>query len=326
MLAAYARAGKVMDLTGALSEDAWRDSFDAAALGFCTDGGRVYAVPLDISVVPVWYNRGLFERLGLKPPGTFEELKAACGALKAEGVAPFALGNKDQWPGAFYFIYLATRMGGTALFERAARGEASFADRAFVAAGARLRELVEMGAFPEGFNGLTDAQARRQFFTGRAGMYVMGNWVVARCVAEAPEFMGQLDCFPFPAVAGGAGESGTIVGGTNTAFAVSSACKHPDLAIELLRELTSARVAGEWIKAGRLPAVGRRTEGAALAEPSRRALELLGAAPRIQLYYDQYLPPALAAVHKETTQAIFAGTMTPEQAAARMARAAEEGR
>jgi len=326
VLAAYARAGKVLDLTEALagpslSEDLWRESFSPSALRFCTVAGAVYGVPLDMSVVPVWYNRDIFERHGLKPPSTFAELKAACRTLRAAGVTPLALGNVDQWPGAFYFVYLATRLGGTELFEKAAAGEdgVTFAHERFVQAGRLLRELVDLEAFSVGFNGLKTDQARAEFLDGRAAMYVMGTWLLARVKDERPEMMDRLGCFGFPAVAGGDGDARTVVGGTNAAFAVSSACASPELAIDLLKHLTDASIAEAWAGAGRLPAVKVGGGSAALTAPARDALTLLNAAPSIQLYYDQYLPPALGNAHKETTQAILAGVMTPEEAAEQMA-------
>jgi raffinose/stachyose/melibiose transport system substrate-binding protein len=41
----------------------------------------------------------------------------------------------------------------------------------------------------------------------------------------------------------------------------------------------------------------------------------LAAAKYFQLYYDQALPPAMGSVINDSTQELFAGTMTPEQAA-----------
>jgi raffinose/stachyose/melibiose transport system substrate-binding protein len=327
-LAAYARAGKVLDLTKGLEQDGWRGSFNPTALGFCTFSGRTYAVPVDISVVPMWYNKELFAQHGLRPPETFADLAAACRKLRAAGVTPLALGNADQWPGAFYFVYLATRLGGTDLFEQAVAGQGtvSLADARFIQAGERLRELVDAKAFSVGFNGLKTDQARAEFLGGRAAMYLMGTWLVARVKGDNPSFMDKLDCFAFPTVEGGDGTPGTVVGGTNAAFAVSSACKHPELALDLLRALTTARVARGWAKAGRLPAMAGAEDAPDLPVPSRRALALLDEAPKVQLYYDQYLSPALATAHKETTQAILAGVMTPEHAAKEMARLADESR
>jgi len=43
----------------------------------------------------------------------------------------------------------------------------------------------------------------------------------------------------------------------------------------------------------------------------------------VQLWYDQFLPPELAAVHLDTTQALFGLQMTPEEAAQTMEKAAK---
>jgi raffinose/stachyose/melibiose transport system substrate-binding protein len=39
------------------------------------------------------------------------------------------------------------------------------------------------------------------------------------------------------------------------------------------------------------------------------------AAKYFQLYYDQYLPPAMGSVVNDSVQGLFAGSSTPEQAA-----------
>ena len=44
----------------------------------------------------------------------------------------------------------------------------------------------------------------------------------------------------------------------------------------------------------------------------------------VQLWYDQYLPPELGEVHKDTMQALFGLEITPEEAAARQEQAAKE--
>ena len=63
---------------------------------------------------------------------------------------------------------------------------------------------------------------------------------------------------------------------------------------------------------------------AQLPAPTQSALQLLQAAGDIQPYYDQYLPPRLAEEHKKTTQALFALTLKPAEAAERMAQCARE--
>jgi raffinose/stachyose/melibiose transport system substrate-binding protein len=286
----------------------------------------VFAAPLDLANVVIWYSRSLFAEHGLSPPTDFEGLLTLCRALRADGITPFALGNREQWPGAFFYVYLAARHGGTRLFlDAAGRKGPGFDTPAFIDAGRDLQRLVEADAFPTGFNGVEDAQARTRFVNGQAAMYLMGTWLVARVARENPDFLGDLDCFAFPAVAGGRGETSTVVGGVNAAFAVSSSCRYPDLAVELIRELTAPDAVRAWCESGRIPAL--RADDAALAAlpgPTRAAFRLLETAAALQPYYDQYLPPRLAEMHKTTTQGLFAGTLTPEQAAARMEACARE--
>ena len=324
-LAALAKAGRILDLSPAMAEGGWRESFMGPALKFCSVGKQVYAAPLDIACVPVWYNGEVFDRHGLKPPKTFAELLDVCGKLKAKGITPFALGNRDRWPGAFYFIYLATRIGGAQLFYDAAARKpgAKLNDAAFVRAGALLQKLVKTGAFPKGCNGLADGAARTRFLNGKAAMYLMGTWLVARVKKEKPDFMTKLRLFPFPVVKGGRGDASTVVGGVNCAFAVSSKCKDPKAAVGLVRALTSQATARAWAGIGRIPAVKLDdADLVSLPRPTAEAFKLLRAAKTIQFYYDQYLPPRLVKVHKDTTQGLFAGTLTPKQAADMMEAAA----
>ena len=154
-------------------------------------------------------------------------------------------------------------------------------------------------------------------------MMLTGTRLVARCKRDAPELMTHLKCAAFPVIEGGKGDPTAVVGGTNAAFAVSSGCAQPQTAVRLLRFLTDPQVAREWTRIGRIPAV-MGVEEAALPAPTQQAARLLRAAKRIQLYYDQYLPPPLATMHKETAQALFTGDLTPIAAAEKMETLARE--
>ncbi len=316
VLAADARAGRVLDLTR-LVDGKHVETLNPAALEFCRVDGRLCALPADVAAVVFWYNREIFKQHGLEPPRTHGELLAACARLKAAGVTPIALGNSEAWPGAFFFAYYALRLGGREPFALALerRPGKGFEDGSFVRAGKLVRELVDSGCFSQGFNGIDYQRARDLFFQGRAAMLLMGPWILGNARKEAPEgFVGKLGCFAFPAVEGGAGDASLVLGGVNAAYAASSGAD-PAGAAALLTELTSARTAAEWARTGRIPAL--RTELAAplLPAETREVAAILGAAKAIQLYYDQALPPELAQLHKTSTQGIFAGTKSPEEAA-----------
>lgn len=325
-LAEMVKNGRALELDSRLGADFREKSvFIPAALDLCSSDGRLYALPLDLSAVMLWCNPRIFRECGLSYPREWEELLSACREFRRRGIHPIALGNKPQWTGAFFFCYLANRIGGTELFMRGCLDSQVFAGDEFVRAGKGIRRLMECQAFPTGFNGMDDAQARAAFVNGRAAMYLMGSWVVARVKTERPDFVDEMTPIPFPAVPGGKGDGSTLLAGINAGFAVSSACPHPDKAVAFLKCLTDQQVVSEWCATGRIPAMKTTPEQeAALPAPSRKVLQALREAKSLQPYYDQYLAPRMAVLHKETTQKIFAGTMTPEEAAAAMGKGAKE--
>jgi len=125
-------------------------------------------------------------------------------------------------------------------------------------------------------------------------------------------------------VAGGVGDPTVLVGGTNAAYAISSACRRPQAAQALLRELTSPASMRAWLASGRIPAARLSTFPERLPPPTRKVMGLLRSTRRLQLYYDQFLPPRLAELHKKTTQSLLAKRMTPREGAAAMETLAAE--
>jgi len=298
--------------------------YNARALEFClacppsSDALVTCALPADITAVVFWYNRELFESQGLQPPATYAEFRTVCRKLKDAGITPVSLGNAQKWPGCFYFIYLATRLGASQPF-----AEGKYDAPSFIAAGDRIRELVDAKVFNRGFNGIKYDASRREFFGGSAAMTLMGSWILSHARAEAPEFLPKMDCFAFPAMAGGEGAAKTVVGGMNAGYAVSASTRNKDVAVDLVKELTGKQAAEEWARTGRIPA---RTDVdlAGVDRATKSLVKIMAEADFIQLYYDQALPSELARVHKETAQALFAGTMTGAEAAAEMVAAAKK--
>jgi raffinose/stachyose/melibiose transport system substrate-binding protein len=310
ILTAYVDSGRVLDLSPHITDTS---RFHPAALDFCTVNDTLYALPVDVTVVPMWINPDLFEKAGVAPPKTLEDLLAACARLRAADITPIALGNAKSWPGAFYFAYLASRFGGTQPI-----AEQRFDDPAFIAAGEWINKLVAADAFSKGFNGLDADDSYRQFLSGEAAMILMGPWLTAKAKAQAPEMVGKMQCIPFPTAGKNAEWDAIAVGGVNAAYAVAATTKSTANSTKLLQALTDDTAMSEWAQTGRFPALTREAASPMLLPESTAIAEILFAAKTIQLYYDQLLPPALATAHKETTQAIFAAAMTPHEAAQQM--------
>ncbi len=312
----YAKAGLLKDITADLEKDGWKDTFSPGALGVFSFEGKYYGVPRDMGMVGFWYNKELFQKAGIeKPPATWSEFLDDIKKLKAAGITPIALGEGDKWPGAFYWEYLAVRTGGKAAFDAAYNRTGSFADAPFIEAGKKLQELIALEPFQEGFLAATWPDEQVIMSSSKAAMDLMGQWAPNAFRDSSVDKKGlgdKLGWFPFPAVEGGAGDPNDALGGGN-GFVVGK--NAPPEAVDFLKYLSSVDSQIAQAKIGlSLPVVKGAEVG--VEDPSLKLVQQGAAAAKyFQLYYDQALPPAVGAVVNDSVQGIFAGTLTPEQAA-----------
>lgn len=320
VLKTYADAGLLRDITPELTANnsAWKSSFSAqAALNLYGFDGKQYGVATTWGAVGFWYNKDLFAKAGIKDtPKTWDELIDVVKKLQAAGITPFTIGEKDKWPGHFWWVYLAVRTGGQKAFDAAYTRTGTFADKPFVQAGELLKQLVDMKPFPNGFLGLDYAHAAGIMGDGKAAMELMGQWSPGVQQGNAADQKGipdKLGWFAFPMVKDGAGDASDVFGGGDGIAVGKNA---PPEAIDFLKYVTSAEVQKGWValNVGFIPT--NKDAEAVLKDPL--LLQILAArngAKYFQLYYDQYLPPAIAQAVLDATQGIFAGTSSPAEAA-----------
>lgn len=317
----FAEAGLLRDITPELTADgsAWQNSFTSqAALNLYAHNGSYYGVPLTFGAVGIWYNKRLFAEAGIENvPTTWTEFLAAVQQLKDAGITPIALGEKDKWPGHFWWVYLAIREGGQAAFEAAYTREGTFADAQFVAAGARLQELIALDPFQEGFLASGYGDAAGAMGNGNAAMELMGQWApgVQQGNSESGEGLpeGELGWFPFPMVEGGAGTPTDVLGGGD---GIAVGVNAPAEAVDFLRFLTNAENQTRFAELGTgwIPTVAGAEE--AVTDPLLQAvMAARNDAAYYQLYYDQFLPPAVAQGVLDAVEGLFGGVMSPEEAA-----------
>jgi raffinose/stachyose/melibiose transport system substrate-binding protein len=315
---AYATAGLLKDITADLDANgsAWRNTFSPGALGVYAYKGKNYGVPWDMGMVGFWYNKALFAKAGIaKPPATWSELLDDVKKLKAAGITPIALGEGDKWPGAFWWEYMAVRVGGQAAFDAAQSRKGAFTDQPFVDAGKKLQELAALKPFQAGFLGATWGDEATAMGNGKAAMDLMGQWAPGAFNDNSPDKKGigdNLAWFPFPAVEGGAGAATDALGGGN-GFALGK--NAPPEAVDFVKYLTRSESQVQCAQAGFCVPVVKGGE-AGLTDPLLKLVQQGAAAAKyFQLYYDQYLPPAMGSVVNDSVQGVFAGTLTPEKAA-----------
>lgn len=316
VLGNFAQAGAAMDLSAELNKNGWKDRFLPAALNMVKNGDKFYAVPIYVSGSLFFFNKEVFQTNGLTPPTTWDELLKYVAAAKSKNLIPIALANKTRWPGAFYFNYLVDRVMGSDFIDKLTVGKASFNDPGVVEAGRRVQELAKAGAFPEGFNGLDyDTGGSRQLiYAGKAAAELQTTSYPATTKGEMPGFEQKLDFFTFPTLPDGKGDAKSLVGGM-IGFAVSQKTKAQPAAMALLQTITDDTARDGYIKNGRVAAI----KGGTISDPLvKRISDAISAAPHLQNFWDQALPPELGQEQLDVSQALLGMTITPEAAAQRL--------
>ena len=102
-------SGKVKNITEAVDEIGTADYLNSGAVELLkglSGTDDLYDLPLGLNVEGFWYNKALFEQAGCEVPTTWDELKAACEALKAydDSIYPWGIDmTTDEGQAAFAY-------------------------------------------------------------------------------------------------------------------------------------------------------------------------------------------------------------------------------
>lgn len=202
-----------------------------------------YILPQESQVLAVWYNRRLFEEVGIQKPTTYDELIAASAALTAAGHIPMFQGAADGWQNKNVFLMLANQFS-PGIVERAQNGEASWTEPEFVSAMEAWKGLFDDGIFQDGALGAHAYPVGAQLFAqGRVGMMALGSWWMQESKFAPPlsqdvQDMSGFDYFHLPPVPGST-QSSPPVGGIDIGYGLTTNGEDNPAAWTFLAELTN---------------------------------------------------------------------------------------
>jgi raffinose/stachyose/melibiose transport system substrate-binding protein len=94
-LEAYVKQGVIMDITDIVDLSLFSDTTKEIV----TIDGRCYASPTaEVGGRAVFYNKDIFEKLGIGVPATFSEFEAILAKIHSEGIIPISFSGSDPWP------------------------------------------------------------------------------------------------------------------------------------------------------------------------------------------------------------------------------------
>src|SRR4051812_29383957 len=321
-----ADAGLIKDITDPTKS--WIDTLNPAGVGLYKVDGKQYGIPYNLGLVGVWYNKKLFKKAGISgPPATWDDFLGDIQKLKAAGITPIAVGEKDKWPGMFWWANLSLRVAGKDAMAKAGE-DGSFNSPGFVKAGEELKKLIDLKPFQKSFLAAPWPGAGGEAGTmakDGAAMDLMGQWAPNEFNANTKDKKGlgdDLGWFPFPQVEGGAGQEGEQFGGGD-GFAIGA--KAPPEAIDFVKFLVSPEIANKAGATGAVLPVAEGTESSVQDPNMKQVLDARAKSTFVQLYLDQAYAPAVGQAVNDAVQTLFAGKASPQDVANKIADAAKSG-
>lgn len=241
----YVDQGKYLDLSG----EAYWSRILPAIKDLTTDvkSGKQYKVATNVSMGGIFYNKSLFEELGLKPAETWGEFVENLRTIqeKKPNVEPLFIAGKESWT-----------LG--QLIEFVGHGPVKQelgvipAKKAFINNDTSLLKFDEQGGAMDTFAGrlleLRDAHLvnsdlvtatydnqKQAFVDGKAAMIIQGMWVMGDLTKMKPEFAENIGFTVIPSIVDGL--KPTVLSAEDSAYAITAESKHPEEAKKFLEFL-----------------------------------------------------------------------------------------
>jgi multiple sugar transport system substrate-binding protein len=233
----------------------------------------LYALPRDLSVVVVFYNKGLFQKAGVKVPSagwTWANLLAKAKQLTNRQHHQFGV-SFYQTPPLFWLPFLWSAIPDAGYSTGKASGELG-------ANGRFLGQLTPVG-LQSGLQGLQtyadyrnrwhvapsqadsgNATMTQLFLQQHVAMLVSGPWVLP-VIQKQHDFDWDMVAFP-------AGVAGSRVGLDATGLAMSASTPHPNEALALMQFITNETSLSQLAQAGLIIPARRAVFSALLTNPA----------------------------------------------------------
>jgi raffinose/stachyose/melibiose transport system substrate-binding protein len=308
------KSGQALDLEEALKNLGVLDKVSPAALVLQKKigGGKFLALPLELNIEGIWYNKKLFAAQRIAVPNTWAQMMAAAEKFKAAGVQPFSAAGGEKWPVTRLINGYVARKYGADAMERIANGKLKATDAGFVEAAAAIQDMNKKGYFGQGVNTIDYTTALNTFMTGKAAMFYMGSWTLR----DFNDPKNKLDAdtigfFNVPTVAGGKGSRndwsvntgiGTVINAKTYNESVGGWLKYLVSNYGERSLADNGQISG--FKVGKTPAN--------LPALTKLTIDKLEAAKKGYLWFEGKMSPKASSVASDNVQLLLTGDMSPE--------------
>ncbi len=303
-------SGRVEDLTAMFDSDKdWAGTLVQNQLKSFTFDDKIYGVPFTMDGKVFFYNKKIFNKLGLEKPKTWDEFIALLDKLKAAGYdTPIIEGLQDSWAVGHYLGTMNQRMlSPEVLATDYAVGTGKFTDPGYLQVLKYWQKLATyMGPNATSVN---HEATRNMFIAGEVPIHYL-QFAELGYLKDKPDL--EFDYFNFPQFSEGKGNAEGLTGAPE-GFMISKETANKELAEKFVKFIVSPENAAKFQKD-----VGSMTTviGAATEENSPPgtlgAIEVIQNAAETTPWLDNAVDASVADAFMRGGQAIAADIETPE--------------
>ena len=231
------RSGKGMDLSSHIASDShWNDVYPENALQASMRDGKLFALPYELFVTPVTYNKKLLKAAGYDEfPDNYDDFFKMCEAVTATGkVCTSQMTGKNGWTSMLWFSQALASAGGPDIYKK------GLDDPAFVKAFEVMQKMYKYTTSDA--IGADAGVSGGHFLNERTAVFMNGPWFIARYTSDGiPGLHENIGVAAAPMLSGGKGEPGGYVGGRQSSLAAGkqSDPKKEEAIVKFLKWLTT---------------------------------------------------------------------------------------
>lgn len=309
----YIQAGDILDIDSYV-DSATKAKIRPGMINGCEVNGKLYTLPCYTFIASLYCNTALFSKAGAKIPTNFDELLDAVKKLHAANITPALIGEKDRWPGMYWYDIIAMREAGNSEVMSAFKDPSKFNSPDFIKAAYDLQELAKAGAFNSSLFSLSYDEMLGEYNNGSAAMMFQANWVNPGIEADTAATKGKVVAITFPTIEGGKGNASEFYGGGQDGFYVSNSTKSPKQAVDFLSYFSEQLGLQGYLVGAGLPCWN--TDGldtSKLSSLDQTDAKMLTNATSFVTWWDNILPADSSDTHYNLVAELLANSITPQQ-------------
>ncbi|TCC63290.1 extracellular solute-binding protein [Kribbella pittospori] len=181
---AWSKAHALADLTPYADKYGWKDKLSAWAMNAFTTDDKLFALPMRVDTMMLYFNKTLFASKGWKQPTNRDELEALAAEAHGQGITAFGSSNVDwKAAGEWLMTVFWNHYSGPDALHQALSGDIKFTDPVFVEAVELVQSYFDKGWLAGGVDkyfAVPSQEIGANFGKGKVAMIPQGGWFMSQ--------------------------------------------------------------------------------------------------------------------------------------------------